>query len=153
MALTQANDILNGYFYTFIYKAKDDRLDVDESPVIYCIGPSTRNENNFIGLNLHKMPEQLRESLILGMHKQKRILDSNSRALFSESELNTIVPGAKAAVREYNRKRVYYPLRIDSTEIILYLYDDGRQRIRKNKGLVDFIMARWKRFLNGEHYK
>jgi hypothetical protein len=148
MALTQADLMQNGYFYTFIYKAKDDSLDVDESPVIYCIGPSLKNENNFIGLNLHKLPEQLRESLILGMQRRKGILDSNSRAIFSENELNAIVPGAKAAIREYNRKRVYYPLRIDSTDIILYLYDDGKQRIRNNKGLVDFILRRWKAFLN-----
>ena len=147
MALTQANDILNGYFYTFIYKAKDVSLDVDESPVIYCIGPSLKNENNIIGLNLHKLPEQLRESLILGMHKRKGILDTVSRTLFSDTELNQIVPGAKAAIREYSRKRIYYPLRIDSPDIILYLYDDGKQRIRANKRLVEFIMNRWKGFL------
>ena len=49
MALTQANDILNGYFYTFIYKAKDGSLEVDETPVIYCIGPAPGRDNNIIG--------------------------------------------------------------------------------------------------------
>lgn len=53
MALTQANDILNGYFYTFIYKAKDGSLDVDETPVIYCVGPAPGRDNNIIGLNFH----------------------------------------------------------------------------------------------------
>lgn len=148
MALTQTSDILNGYFYTFIYKAKDGSLDVDDSPLIYCIGPSPEHENNIIGLNFHKLPEQLRETLIAGMHNRKRILDSNSRTLFSEKELNSIVPGAKACIREYNRKRIYNPLRIDNKELIYYIYGDGKQRNDSKPGMQEFIMNRWKTLLN-----
>lgn len=148
MALTQANDILNGYFYTFIYKAKDGSLDVDETPVIYCVGPAPGHENNIIGLNFHKMPERLRETLVAGMHKRKRLLDSNSRTMFSEMELNSIVPGAKACLREYNRKRIYYPLRIDNTDLIYYIYGNGKGRIDQKTGMQEFVMQRWNDILN-----
>lgn len=148
MALTQANDILNGYFYTFIYKAKDGSLEVDETPVIYCIGPAPGRDNNIIGLNFHKLPEVLRETLVAGMHKRKRLLDSNSRTIFSEMELNSILPGAKACLREYNRKRIYYPLRIDNKDLIYYIYGDGKQRIDRKPGMQEFVMNRWKSILN-----
>lgn len=148
MAITQADNIINGYFYTFIYKAKDSSLDVDESPLIYCIGPSLKSENNIVGLNFHKLPEQLRETLIAGMHRKKGILESNSRTMFSENELNSIVPGAKACLREYNRKRIYYPIRIDNKDVIYYIYGDGKQRVDRSPGLQEFVMNRWKRVLN-----
>ena len=148
MALKQTNDILNGYFYTFIYKAKDGSLDVDETPVIYCVGPAPGHDNNIIGLNFHKLPEQLRETLIAGMHRRKGILESNSRTIFSENELNSIVPGAKACLREYNRKRIYYPLRIDNKDVIYYIYGDGKQRVDGSPGLQEFVMNRWKGILN-----
>lgn len=147
MAVTQANDILNGYFYTFVYKARSNGMDVDESPLIYCIGPSSERDNNFVGLNFHKLPEIYRETLIKGMHKAAGILESNSRAVFTPQELNSIAPGCIDAIREYSRKRVYYPLRIDTTEIIPYLYGDGKTRVQDNKGLYDFIMDHWKGFL------
>lgn len=148
MAISTANDILNGYFYTFIYKAKDTSLDVDESPLIYCIGPSPKNENNIVGLNLHKLSEEMRETLIKGMQKRRGILNSVSRAVFSTIELNSILPGCISAIREYSRKRIYYALRIDSTDIYLYIYGDGKERVDRNAPKYQRITEKWNGFIN-----
>lgn len=146
MAITPANDILNGYFYTFIYKARDPSLEVDENPLIFCIGPSLKNENNFIGLNLHKLSEEMRETLIRGMQKRKGILNSVSRAVFTAIELNSILPGCISAIREYSRKRVYYAQRIDSTDIYLYIYSDGRDRVDRNAPKYQRISEKWQAY-------
>jgi hypothetical protein len=150
MAITPSNDILDGYFYTFIYKARENSLEVDESPLIFCIGPSLKNENNFIGLNLHKLSEQMREALIIGMQKRKGILNSVSRAIFSPIELNSILPGCISAIREYSRKRVFYSQRIDSTDIYLYIYGDGKERVVRNAPKYKRISERWNGLINNK---
>ena len=150
MAITPSSDILNGYFYTFIYKARDNSLEVDESPLIFCIGPSLKNENNFMGLNLHKLSEPMREALIKGMQKRKGILNSVSRAVFSPVELNSILPGCISAIREYNRKRVFYAQKIDSTDIYLYIYGDGKERVDRNSPKYQRISEKWNGLINNK---
>jgi hypothetical protein len=148
MAITQADNIINGYFYTFIYKAKDSSLEVDETPLIYCIGPSLKSENNIVGLNLHKLSEEMRETLIKGMQRRRGILNSVSRAVFSAIELNSILPGCISAIREYSRKRIYHALRIDSTDIYLYIYGDGKERVELNAPKYQRIAERWNSSIN-----
>ena len=49
--------IVNGYWYTFEYhNAKETVPGYDRFPMIYCIGPSTKNLNVFEALNLHHLP-------------------------------------------------------------------------------------------------
>ena len=144
MSLIPDNTIVDGYFYTFVYRAKDGSIDVDESPLIFCLGPSLKSDNCFVGLNFHKIPEKFREILIKKMHQSRGILEKNGRWLFSAKVLNEFVPGAMIAVREYNRKRVYHPFRIPSTEIPLYIYGDGKGRISDNIDMKKFIYERLK---------
>lgn len=132
MSLQATDIIVNGYFYTFLYLSKDGSVKNDEVPLIYCIGPSTKNINNFFGLNFHHLPEEFRETMLIKMNEAKRLIDRDDRYLFSETELNKFVPGSRAAVREYNRKRVMKAFRIPSTEISMHIYEDGR--IASNEG-------------------
>lgn len=132
--------IVDGFFYSFHYVAKSTAPDVDQEPLIFCIRPSQMSLNNFVGLNLHHLPVELREKLIIGMHKMKQLI-SYPRVTFTEEELNSIVPGCKAFVREYNRKRVFDPVRIENREIINYIYSDGRLREDKpSKTVIDFLL-------------
>jgi biotin synthase-related radical SAM superfamily protein len=142
MPIEASERVLNGYFYTFIYKAADTSSTVDEVPLIYCIGPSLKSPNCFVGLNLHHLPESAREILIRKMEAAKKVVSSGSRALFTDTELNTMVPGAKAAIREYNRKRIYRCYRIDSKEIPLYIYGDGQKRTVVDKSKLDIILRK-----------
>ena len=49
--------IVNGFWYTFEYhNANDSVPGYDRFPMIYCIGPSTKNLNCFEALNLHHLP-------------------------------------------------------------------------------------------------
>ena len=140
--MTPADSIVNGYFYTFIYKAKDVRDVVDEVPLIYCIGPSTKNINNFVGLNLHHLSIPMRETLLRGMERTKSAITSGSRTIFSESELNSILPGCKIAIREYSRKRVYQCYKIDTKEIPLYIYGDGRKHVTVSDSEIQEAMRK-----------
>lgn len=142
MPIEASERVQNGYFYTFIYKAADTSQEVDETPLIYCIGPSLKNRNNFVGLNLHHLPENAREILIRKMEAAKKVVSSGSRAVFTDTELNTMVPGAKAAIREYNRKRVYSCYRIDSKEIPLYIYGDGKKRTKVDRSKLTMILRK-----------
>lgn len=136
MGIQYAEAVVDGCFYSFRYEAKSTSQDVDLYPFIFCIRPSTERINNFVGLNLHQLPIDLREQLILGMQKSKNILELD-RVTFTESELNKLVPGCKAAVREYNRKRVFDCVRVDSKDVPLYL--SSRGRIREDNSSPKFI--------------
>lgn len=132
--------IVDGFFYSFLYAAKSTAPDVDQEPLIFCIRPSQMSLNNFVGLNLHHLPVELREKLIMGMHKTKQLM-RQPRVTFTEEELNSIVPGCRAFVREYNRKRVFDPVLIENGEIINYIYSNGRLREDKpSKTMVDFLL-------------
>ena len=138
--ITKTENIVNGYFYAFTYKARSTEQDVDPFPLIYCIRPGEKDLNNFIGLNLHHLPVKLREELIKGMQKTKNFLNE-PRTIFSETELNTLVPGCRAAVREYSRKRVFNPYRIDSKDTPYYIYGNMLHKSDSlSRSLTDFIL-------------
>lgn len=140
MGIQYAEAVVDGCFYSFRYEAKSTSQDVDLYPFIFCIRPSTERINNFVGLNLHQLPLELRKKLIYGMQKSKNFMNSG-RVLFSETELNTIVPGCRAAVREYNRKRVFDCVRIDSRDVPLYLSERGRIREEnKSPELLEYML-------------
>jgi hypothetical protein len=65
------------------------------------------------------------------------------RTLFSEDELNHLVPGCKIAVREYNRKRVFDCRQIDNEDIPYYIYGKGAisEENRRPK-LMDFLLKK-----------
>ena len=140
MALRYAEAVVDGCFYSFVYEAKSTAQDVDLSPFIFCIRPSTISINNFVGLNLHQLPLKLRMQLIYGMQKKKNILKVG-RATFTEEELNKIVPGCKAAVREYNRKRVFNCIQVDSSDVPYYIHTNGRI-VEENKSpkFMEFLL-------------
>lgn len=143
--IKNTENIVNGYFYTFMYKARSTEQDVDPFPLIYCIRPGEKDLNNFIGLNLHHLPVELREKLIKLMHKTKGMMD-RPRTIFSDTELNALVPGCKAAIREYSRKRVFDPKWITSDEIAYYIYgSNGSIKKDLSRSMTDFMLAAGKK--------
>lgn len=144
MPIRAADTVVNGYFYTFLYVPKyKSKGEEDELPLIYCIGPAKYHENCFIGLNLHHLDESLREVLIYRMQSTKQFMRNGVRTLFSEDELNQLVPGCKIAVREYNRKRVFDCRQIDNEDIPYYIYGKGAisEENRRPK-LMDFLLKK-----------
>lgn len=143
MPIRAADTVVNGYFYTYLYYPVWDKAEVDQEPLIYCIGPSLKSLNCFIGLNLHHLPESQREQLITKMQQTKQFMRNGVRTLFTEDELNSFVPGCKMAVREYNKTRVFDCRIIDNEDIPYYIYGNGMPREEnKRTKLMDFLLKK-----------
>jgi hypothetical protein len=143
MPIRSSDTVVNGYFYTYMYYPTWTNGPVDNEPLIYCIGPSLKSLNCFIGLNLHHLPVTQREQLISKMQSTKNFMRNGVRTLFTEEELNSLVPGCKIAVREYNKTKVFNCYRIDNEDIPYYIYSDGMpvEENRKTK-LMDFLLKK-----------
>lgn len=134
-----ADNIVNGYFYTFVYKpvSYGSGSFVDSRPIIYCIGPSITNKNNFRAINFNHLPMNVKKELLYKMIDAKEI--DKVRAIFTEDEINSLVPGSKIAVREYSRTRIYQPKEIARDQIVTYVL--GNEKISifgvadKNSGI------------------
>lgn len=141
--MTPTSLILNGYFYTFGYKPASTGLKfpIDSNPIIYCIAPSEVNKNNFIALNFNHLPKAKAVELITKMNNKKKVF--SVRAIFTETELNSLVPGALIAIREYNRTRIYNPQQFLGSGIISYLYDRygmNSPDSKKDQSIVNFYI-------------
>ena len=72
--------IINGYWCTFEYHNQKETVPgYDRFPMIYCIGPSTKNLNCFEALNLHHLPLEVRIEFMCRLHKG--IIEMRSFAL------------------------------------------------------------------------
>ena len=116
-----ARIINNGYFYSFEYFSSNNSIGFDPNPFIYCIGPSLKNKNNFVGLNLHHLPISERKIFIKNMQKSFDFINDEDRHYLSEYSVLQMLPGAKYAIREYNRNRIYKPIKIFNFAVPLFL--------------------------------
>ena len=137
--MTRTEDVVNGYFYRFVYESVYGTRVADPTPLIYCTGPSTKNINNFRGLNFHHLPLKQREELLQKMQISKQVLENGVRAIFTEEELNRMVPGCAIAIREYSRKRVFECNRLDNEEVPGAIYSDVA-RLNPVKRLLDWLL-------------
>ena len=80
--------IVNGYWYTFEYHNQKETVPgYDRFPMIYCIGPSTKNLNCFEALNLHHLPLEVRIEFMCRFDKLSHFRDEDIRKVFTTEEV------------------------------------------------------------------
>ena len=133
------NRIVNGYWYTFEYHNKSESVPgYDRFPFVYCIGPSTKNLNCFVGLNLHQLPLKARIEFIIRFDKFTRFREEDIRYVYTAEELIQNFGaglGIQGAIRYYNKKNIMNPYRILNKAVPLYIEYDG-DIIMKDPGTV-----------------
>jgi|SRR5574344_56970 hypothetical protein len=120
-----ASKIVNGFWYSFSYNPKTFNKDVDKFPFIYCIGPSLKSLNNFVGLNLHHIPLKVRFELIYKFQKFYNFMNVDRRYIITREQLETLVPGIGIAIREYDKRHILDAYRIINKAVPLYLKSNG----------------------------
>lgn len=134
------NVIVNGYFYSFTYLPPKITVGYDQAPLVFVLGPSLKNINNFIGINLHHLPVQLRESFIKCFQKTMDFMN-RTRTILTEAQIEMLIPGISIAKREYNRKYITSCIRIKSKAIPNYIYSTGYVTQQKSVNtLTDWLV-------------
>lgn len=131
--------IVNGYWYTFEYhNSKETVPGYDKFPMIYCIGPSTKNLNVFEALNLHHLPLGARIEFMVRFDKLTNFRDADTRKVFTKEEIISYFGsgiGIQNAIRFYNKKNILNPYRVLNKAVPLYLEYDG-DIMMKNPGTI-----------------
>ena len=131
--------IVNGYWYTFEYhNAKETFPGYDRFPLIYCIGPSTKNLNVFEALNLHHLPLSARIEFMVRFDKLTNFRDTDTRKIFTREEILSYFGegiGIQNAIRFYNKKNILNPYRIYNKVVPSYIEYDG-DIMMKNPGTI-----------------
>jgi hypothetical protein len=115
----------NGYFYTFEYYPKHSSVFYDKTPFVFCIGPVDNVDNLISGLNLHHISIQDRITLLSKLETLYNFTQTESKHLFSESTLNSLVPGIDFGFRKYNLRNMYNVYRVKNSAVPLYLHEQG----------------------------
>lgn len=132
--------IVNGYWYTFEYKPPKMVAGYDRYPFIYCIGPCEFNINCFEGLNLHQMPLGARMEFMTEFDRVSHFRDSDERKVYTrEFIINGIYQNCQNAIRIYNRKNVWNPIRILNKSVPWYITYDGDIMFKK----PDYVMNKY----------
>lgn len=135
----RTTSIVNGYWYTFEYHNQKETVPgYDRFPLIYCIGPSTKNLNCFEALNLHHLPLEVRIEFMCRFDKLSHFRDEDIRKVFTTEEVLSYFGaglGLQNAIRFYNKKNILNPYRVLNKAVPLYLEYDG-DIMMKNPGTV-----------------
>ena len=135
----KTNRIVNGFWYTFEYHSQKDSIPgYDLYPMVYCIGPSTKNLNCFQALNLHHLPLGARIEFMIRFDKLTHFRDADTRNVFTAEELIGNFGaglGIQGAIRYYSKKNILNPYRILNKAVPLYIEYDG-DIIMKDPGTV-----------------
>lgn len=103
--------ILDGYFYTFDYKAtsyftgKYKQDGYDTKPFIFCIQPSTKDINCIVGLNFNHL-SNMKIPLWEEFNKTYKITNDDIRHAVSLENLFRISRAFELGIRYYNRKNI-----------------------------------------------
>ena len=131
--------IVNGYWYTFEYHNQKETVPgYDRFPLIYCIGPSTKNLNCFEALNLHHLPLAVRIEFMCRFDKLSHFRDEDIRKVFTTEEVLSYFGaglGLQNAIRFYNKKNILNPYRVLNKAVPLYIEYDG-DIMMKNPGTI-----------------
>ena len=119
------NNIVNGYWYTFEYKSTKTTPGYDRFPFIYCIQPSEKNLNCFLGLNLHHLPLPQRIDFMIAFDKISNFREADIRKVYTKEFLTTLFPNCFSAIRYYNKKNIWNPVRVLNKSVPLYLEYNG----------------------------
>lgn len=119
-----ANNIVNGYFYSFQYNPPTVSKGYDKEPFVFVIGPSMKSINNFVGINLHHLPLNQRSFFIRCFQRDYRFMDVPRKVITLEACSN-LLNGITIAQREYNRKYITDCFRIESSKVPLYIFGNG----------------------------
>lgn len=138
MDFQPSNTIVNGYFYSFTYNPPTLSKGYDKFPLVFVLGPSTKSLNNFVAINLHHLPPQVRKAFIVQFQKAFKFMN-NQRTVITEETCANLTSGITLAKREYNRKYVSNCMRIDAKSIPLFLGGNGH--ITQER--PDNIMMQW----------
>lgn len=134
-----AGNIVNGYWYTFEYHNKRESVPgFDRFPLVYCIGPSTKNLNCFKALNLHHMPLYVRIAFLIRFDKLSNFREADTRKVYTEEQILNVFGsglGINDAIRYYNRTNILNPYRVKNQAVPSYVEYDG-DIIMKNPGTV-----------------
>ena len=138
MDFQPSNTIVNGYFYSFTYNPPTLSKGYDKFPLVFVLGPSTKSLNNFVAINLHHLPSQVRKTFIVQFQKAFKFMN-NQRTVITEETCANLTSGITLAKREYNKKYVSDCMRIDAKSIPLFLGGNGH--ITQER--PDNIMMQW----------
>ena len=99
--------IVNGYWYTFEYHNQKETVPgYDRFPMIYCIGPSTKNLNCFEALNLHHLPLEVRIEFMCRFDKLSHFRDEDIRKVFTTEEVLSYFGAGLGLQNEIGRAHV-----------------------------------------------
>lgn len=138
MDFQPSNTIVNGYFYSFTYNPPTLSKGYDKFPLVFVLGPSTKSLNNFVAINLHHLPSEVRKAFIIQFQKTFKFMNTQ-RTVIAEETCASLVPGISMAKREYNKKYVSNCMRIEAKSIPLFL--DGNGHITQER--PDYTTMRW----------
>lgn len=131
--------IVNGYWYTFEYhNQKESVPGYDRFPLIFCIGPSTKNLNCFEALNLHHLTLNARVEFLIRFDKLSHFRDEDIRTVYTTEEIISYFGaglGLQNAIRFYNKKNILNPVRVLNKAVPNYIEYDG-DIIMKNPGTI-----------------
>ena len=119
--------IVDGYFYTFNYTALKDDPKYDKMPFILCLGPHPKSLNCFLGINLHRVPLEVRVKFLLFLNQHFDMQNGDERIadFITMDGLKNTFPEVRAAIRSYNRKGVRNSYRIKGCDVGRYIEYDG----------------------------
>jgi hypothetical protein len=120
--------IVNGWWYTFEYHPTNITPGYDRYPMIFCIGPSTKDLNVFQALNLHHLPLKARIAFMVKFDKDSNFRQADSRTVYTADQLVSYFGaglGIQGAIRYYNKKNIQNVYRVLNKAVPLYLEYDG----------------------------
>lgn len=118
--LVNTKNVVNGYFYSFDYAPKTAKKGYDLSPLVFVIEPSTRNLNNFVAINLHHLPKDLREHFIVEFQRQYDFMNVG-RVVLTMEQTSNLLNGVSIALREYSKENITNCVRIESAAVPKYI--------------------------------
>lgn len=125
------NKIVNGYWYIFDYDSSSKEIGYDQQPLVFCIEPSQKNINVFVGLNLHHFPESARKEIYMKMVTASGFNKNEERHLLSLDTILNLINYTHLGIRHYNRKNIRNAYRIKNKELGKYLSFEGNLLMSK----------------------
>lgn len=119
------SEIVNGFWYSFTYAAKNPVKGVDKDPFIFCIGPAENSLNCFVGLNLHQIPFAQRAEFIKLFQAQHAFMDQDTRIVLTQEQIKAMVPGIEIGFRVYDKKGIKSCVRVVNSAVPNYIFSKG----------------------------
>lgn len=128
--LELTNNIVNGYWYSFNYEypVSKKTIGYDTVPLVFVIGPSTKNMNVFVAINIHHIGSKAdRYGFVEKMQQDCGFMNDDIRHIYTEESIQRICSTGvyKMSLRYYDKTKCRNIYRVKNGELGKYIMTDG----------------------------